>query len=158
MVNKSEVKKSMFDNREEVQEDFKQAWAEALHIFKTKNPKLVLPYELIQTVKDIQGSYIEEDVRVGIIQEWLDNTKEDYICAAMIYELALGYEHQKPDRRLSNEIHDIMQHAIKGWVLTKTNSGKRKLKIYGSQICYERENFHKNDFVKVASDIELPFM
>lgn len=158
LINKDEVKKSMFDNRKEVQEDFRQAWAEALHIFKTQKPKLVLPDNLMQTVKEIQGTYIEEDVRVGIIQEWLDHTSEDYVCVAMIYEQALGCEHQKPDRRISNEIHDIMQHAIKGWVLTKTNSGKRKLKVYGSQICYEKEDLHKNGFIKVTSDMELPFM
>ena len=158
MVNKSDVKKSMFENREAVQEDFRQAWAEALHIFKTKNPKLVLPEELMQVVKDIQGSYIEEDVRVGIIQEWLDNTKEDYVCAAMIYEVALGNERQKPDRRISNEIHDIMQHSISGWhKVENQNQGRLRLKVYGVQICYERVVRGSDGFHEVG-DSELPFM
>lgn len=161
MVNKSDVKKSMFDNREAVQEDFRQAWAEALHIYKTDNPKLVLPDELMQTVKDIQGSYIEEDVRVGIIQEWLDNTKEDYVCAAMIYELALGNERQKPDRRASNEIHDIMEHSIKHWKkVSNEHGGRKKLKVYGTQICYERVAVcdEGDGFQKIIDDSELPFM
>lgn len=139
MVRKGHVKKSMFDNLDEVNEDFKQAWAEALHIYNNEKFKLVLPKELENTVKTIQGSYTEEDVRVGIIQEWLDNTKESYVCVAMIYELALGYEHQKPDRRVSNELHDIMEHSVEGWKrVVNEHNGRKKLKIYGTQVCYER--------------------
>lgn len=162
MVRKDHVKKSMFENKDQVQEDFRQAWAEALHIFKTQKPKLVLPKDLENTVKTIQNSYVEEDVRVGVIQEWLDNTKEDYTCAAMIYELALGNDRQKPDRRMSNEIHDIMEHSIHGWKRVENeHGGRKKLKVYGTQICYERvvsgEEI-KNDFIPISNDIDIPFM
>ena len=39
---------------------------------------------------------MEEDVRVGIIQEWLDHTTEPRVCVAMLYEQALGNEGRKP--------------------------------------------------------------
>ena len=46
MVRKVFVKKSMFENKKEVAEDFRQAWAEALHIYKTTKVKLILPKDL----------------------------------------------------------------------------------------------------------------
>lgn len=158
MVRRSHVKKSMFENKEEVTLDFRQAWAEALHLYKTEKVKLILPEDLNKKVEEIQTSFVEEDVRVGIIQEWLDTIKEDHVCAAMIYEMALGCEHQKPDKRTSNEIHDIMQHSVEGWEPAQTGSGKRKLKVYGSQICYDRIVEEKTEFEKVGIDTDLPFM
>lgn len=162
LVNKQQINKSMFENTTAVQEDFKQAWAEALHIFKTENPKLVLPEDLQDAVKVTQGSFIEEDVRVGIIQEWLDSTKEEYVCVAMLYELALGNEHQKPDRKVSSELHDIMEHSINGWQRVQNDiGGRKKIKVYGTQICYEHKNksdaSDKDNFMKIPDNMNLPF-
>ncbi len=163
LVDSSNIKKSMFENIDEVQEDFKQAWAEALHIFKTENPALKLPKDLEEPVKKIQNSYLEEDVRVGIIQEWLDNCKEDHVCAAMIYSGALESDGKKPNRRESNEIHDIMRTSITGWVLADTDTNKRNIKGYGTQICYDRvkdESKPENDGFVSLEGInmeELPF-
>lgn len=159
LVRKGHIKKSMFDNKEEVIYEFQQAWAEALHIFKTDNPKLVFPKDLEEEIKEIQANYIEEDVRVGIIQEWLDSTSCEYVCIAQIYEKALKNEFNKPDRRTSTELHDIMQHFIKGWVPASTGSGKRHIKGYGSQLCYERAKKKTgSDFMDIKEDSSLPFM
>lgn len=158
----SKSKLSMFENTEEVRKDFQQAWAEALYIFKADKPKLVLPKDLEQSVKQQQESYLEEDVRVGIIQEWLDLCKEDHVCVAMIYSGALENESKKPNRRESNEIHDIMRTSINGWKLADTDSNKRAIKGFGTQICYDRvkEESPANDgFVSVAGldPDDLPF-
>ena len=159
MVRKVFVKKSMFENKKEVAEDFRQAWAEALYIYKTTKVKLILPKDLEDTVSEIQGGYVEEDVRVGIIQEWLDNTKEESVCSAMIYELALGNEHQKPDRRISNEIHDIMQHSIRGWgKVENEHGGRKRMKVYGTQIAYEKVSAEADGFKELAPNLDLPFM
>ena len=40
MVNKQAIKRSMFDRPDEVAEEFRQAWAEALYIFRTEDPPL----------------------------------------------------------------------------------------------------------------------
>ncbi|HKM04580.1 MAG TPA: VapE domain-containing protein, partial [Lachnospiraceae bacterium] len=46
IVRKKYVKKSLFDKPEQVQEEFKQAWGEAMHIYKTDNPRLIFPRHL----------------------------------------------------------------------------------------------------------------
>lgn len=135
LVNKRAAKRSMFEQPDKVAEEFRQAWAEAFHIYRTENPVLVLPCDLQEEVKEVQNSFVEEDVRVGIIQEWLDNTTERYVCIAMVYKEALNNEFTKPDRRTSNELHDIMQHSIRGW---RRMPGKKKFRTYGAQISYER--------------------
>lgn len=132
MVSRDNVKKSMFENSEKVMEDFKQAWAEAMEIHKTGKQKLVLPKHLENQVKKMQEQYIEEDVRVGIIKEWLDNCNEEKVCAAMIFEKALGNDYVKPSRKESNELHDIMQ-MFGDWT---RGEGLTRCGKYGPQRCY----------------------
>ena len=160
VTRKEFVKKSMFDNLEEVQKDFENAWGEAMDIFKKANghPSLILPVDLQQFVEDKQSEYMEEDVRVGIIQEWLDKTEESRVCVAMIYEKALGYDGCKPSKYESTELHSIMTNQIKGWERLKTsNGGRSRCGNYGTQICYIRKEDNHEDFVEIPEDLENVF-
>lgn len=161
VVRKQYVKKSLFDNPKEVQEEFKQAWAEALHIYKTEKPRLIFPKHLEDMVIENQKRFAEEDVRVGIIQSYLDDLKLscEKICVMQLWESALGNEGKLCERRISNEIHDILEHGITGWQRVKNNSGGRcRTQKYGVQVCYERiknvtsENETGNNFETVQGD------
>lgn len=79
VTRKEYVKKSMFENQEAVIRDFENAWGEAMQLFKDANekPVLILPKKMQEYVENKQAEYMEEDVRVGIIQEWLNHTKEE---------------------------------------------------------------------------------
>lgn len=150
VTRKEFVKKSMFENREAVVKDFEQAWGEAMHYYKQANgkPTLVLPKHLEKQAQAMQNAFVEEDVRIGIIQNWLDNTEEQRVCVAMLYEKALGNEDRKPNRFESNDLHSIMSNEIKGWKkIENSNGGRAKCRGYGLQICYERidENFVEMD-------------
>lgn len=143
VTRKDYVKKSMFDHPEAVQKDFENAWGEAMELFMQadKKPELVLPKEIQMIVENQQNEYMEEDVRVGIIQEWLDNTAEERVCVAMIYEEALGNDGKKPSRYESTELHSIMMNSINGWEkLTTSNGGRSRCGKYGTQICYVRKD------------------
>lgn len=155
VTRKEHVKKSMFENLDSVREDFRQAWGEAMALFKKANekPNLTLPKHLQDHVEAQQSMYMEEDVRVGIIQEWLNNCNHEKVCAAMIYQLALGNEDRKPNRMESNDIHSIMSNSITGWRrVSNTNSGRMRCGSYGVQICYERDGF-----VQLDMEEETPF-
>lgn len=160
VTRKEFVKKSMFSNLEEVKSDFENAWGEAMQIFieANENPSLMLPPELQDYVENRQSEYMEEDVRVGIIQEWLDHTSEERVCVMMLYELALGNEDRKPTRFESNEIHSIMMNSIEGWEKLKNdNGGRAKCGAYGAQICYVRTSKPLDEFISAPEDAELPF-
>jgi len=153
LVRKAKVKKSMFENKKEVIEDFKQAWAEAMEIYKSGEYSLVLPSHLQEYVSNMQDDYLEEDVRTGIIQEYLDNLRDNEVCVVQIYKEALKNEYDNPNRRESNEIHDLMQNSIHGW--TKMEK-KKRIGSYGPQVGYKK--IKDNEFVSISKDDDLPFL
>lgn len=141
VVRKAHVKKSLFDNPEQVQNEFRQAWAEAIHIYKTEEFRLVFPKHLETMVFENQKQFAEEDVRVGIIQNYLDEVGDviEKVCVMELWDRALGNETKPCERRFSNEIHDIMEHSISGWQRVKNASGGRcRTTKYGVQVCYEK--------------------
>lgn len=156
VTRKEFVRKSMFEDKAAVFHEFENAWGEAMQLFKEANehPALILPSDLQEYVEEKQTEYMEEDVRVGIIQEWLNNTTEDRVCVAMLYELALGNEGRKPTRFESNELHSIMLNSIRGWKRAASDSGGRlRCGTYGVQICYVRMD--SDGFVEAPES--LPF-
>lgn len=122
--------------------DFVQMWAEAMYYWRKGEGFLVLSEEMEAEAESIRSVYQEEDVRVGMIQEWLDNTREDKVCVPMLHSEALE-EYGKPTRRLSNELHEIMRRQIKGWVVHPNKNGKARCGKYGIQVCYVRDGFDK---------------
>ena len=167
IVRKKDVKKSLFDKPGEVQEEFKQAWAEAMEIFRNEKPRLIFPRHLEDMVKNNQSQFEEEDVRVGIIQNYLDELTSscERVCVMQIWIKALGNENKPCEKRFSNEIHSILEHSVVGWERVKNGSGGRaNTKQYGTQICYERtekplltETKTHEDFTKVADISQIPF-
>lgn len=135
-VDPNKKTKSLFTDN--VTYEFQQAWAEAMVIYKSGDYSLVFPEELQEEVEKQQKTYVEEDVRIGIIQEWLDKHFEDKVCVAQIFKEALGNEFVKPSRKESNEIHDIMLHEIRGWERLSGKTDRARIGEYGTQICYQR--------------------
>lgn len=136
------AKRNLFDKA--CREDFDQLWAEAVSIFKSGEYSLILDRDMEIEAEERRESYQEEDSREGIIQEWLDTCGEDLVCVPMIFERALG-ELGKPNRRISNELHEIMRSKkiIKGWSLHPNKNGKARCGKYGFQVCYVRDDSHK---------------
>ena len=115
---------------------FEQAWAEAYRRWKSGEWGLVLDAERQAEAMAMQSAFTEEDVRIGIIQEYLDTCEPDArVCAIEIAENALHVEGGNPPRKLINEIHEIMTNCIDGWV----PHGKLRARTpYGVQKCYVR--------------------
>lgn len=135
------------------QDYFKQLWAEAVTIYKSGKYSLILSKEMESQAEEHREIYQEEDVREGILQEYLDTTSEDLVCVPLLYSEALN-EPGKPTRRESNEIHEIMKLKIKGWTLHPNTNGKARCGKYGRQVCYVRDNTTKFSPVK-GGEVEL---
>lgn len=136
---------SLFDPN--VQEYFDQAWAEAVRIWKNERPSLILDERIQGYAIEKQEQYLEDDPRIGIIQEYLDVKRvnwehdgrpdsPDYrVCVKEIMDSALGEKNQT--RFLINEINQMMSTVIKGWEMYPNNStGKARTREYGTQKCY----------------------
>lgn len=115
---------------------FEQAWAEAFRRWRSGEWGLVLDRDMQAEALAMQSAYTEEDVRVGMIQEYLDGCERDArVCALELIENALHVEGGNPPRKLVNEVHEIMTNCIDGWV----PFGQTKARTpYGIQRCYVR--------------------
>lgn len=131
---------------------FSQAWGEIMNEYQEAGGKvkLVLPPHLQKEALRAQTAYLEEDPRVGIIQEWLDNTHHSRVCVMMLWREALGREYDDPKPSEINQLHDIMRNSVNGWryVGIQRIGGK-----YGNQRSYERiDRFIEADAREIPFD------
>ena len=89
---------------------------------------------------------------VGIIQAWLDQYDEDFVCTVMIFKEALGKKFEMPKRWDSHEISNIMNHSVTGWVPVNSH----RFKDYGTQRAWRRIT-DENGFRPIPEGTENPF-
>ena len=147
------AKYDMFADEAATRMEFAQAWGEIMDEYLRKGGKvsLVLPKRLQHEAINMQERYMEEDPRVGIIQEWLDTSEHDRVCVAMLWKEALGNDYGEPKRVDVREIHDIMRNSVADWAPV----GKRRCGEYGVQRCYERVSKFKE--ITENEEKQLPF-
>lgn len=118
-------KKSLFVP--ETTEDMKAAWAQAVHIWKTEQPELLLPDSCRDEARRLQDESMADDGKVGIITQFLEDKQRT--CVLEIWKAAL----ERPDipkKWESSEIMDIVL-SIPGWQKMKNSTtfgeyGKQK--------------------------------
>lgn len=143
----------------EAMDDIKQAWAEAVHIWKNEDPQLILPEACIQQAKELQEANMADDGKRGIIMDYLEGKTQ--VCAREIWFEALK-ETIPPKNWQASEINNIVA-KIPGWERLKT---PRKFDGYGQQRGFRKiamktteEESGNSEFVVVSEkeQMELPF-
>lgn len=126
-----------YDDLEGTRMEFIQAWGEIMDEYTRSGGKVsvVLPKEYEEAAIDAQMAYLEDDPDVGVIQDWLDRSDYDRVCALMIWREAMKIEVMQPTKKDINHIHDIMKNNITGWTYT----GRQKVLGYGVQRSYDRD-------------------
>ena len=152
----TKTSKSLFTP--EVMDDIKQAWAEAVHIWKNEDPQLILPENCMQQAKELQEANMADDGKRGIIQEYLEGKTQ--VCAREIWFEALK-ETIPPKNWQASEINNIVA-KIPGWERLKTprkfdgyqQRGFRKIAMKTTE-----EESENSEFVVVSEQeqMELPF-
>ena len=153
----TKTSKSLFTP--EVMDDIKQAWAEAVHIWKNEDPELILPENCMQQAKELQEANMADDGKCGIIMDYLEGKTQ--VCAREIWFEALK-ETIPPKNWQASEINNIVA-KIPGWERLKT---PRKFDGYGQQRGFRKiamktteEESENSEFVVVSEQeqMELPF-
>lgn len=134
-----------FDDIESTHFEFIQAWGEIMDEYLQKGGKvsLVLPRVFEKQALEAQMNYLEDDPKIGMIQEWLDNTSYKRVCAMMLWKEALKNDYIAPKHQDINAIHEIMKNNITGW----HGVGKQSCDGYGIQRAYEKD--------KVSQEIQF---
>lgn len=144
----------ILENEAESRAYMEQMWAEIMEIYRSGNYSLMLPKHLEEQLANQRDFFMAEDTDVGIIQAFLDNYSTDYVCTNLIYQEALDNV-GKPDRRMINEINDIMNNSVEGW--KQKTGATRRFEKYGIQKYWYREEAVNKEFVPVPEQMEIPF-
>lgn len=113
-------------------EDMKSAWAQAVHIWKTEHPELILPDSCRDEARRLQDESMADDGKVGIIAKFLEDKQRT--CVLEIWKEALE-ENGRPQKWQSSEISDIIL-SISGWERLKSPT---TYKEYGRQKLFQKK-------------------
>lgn len=136
---------AIFDHEAEIKAYIEQCWAEAYHKYKLGQMPPVASRELMAQIEAAQDAAVEDDYRVGMVEDFLDG--KESTCIIEVWQKALGNELSKPTKRDCTDISVILQSL--GWENTGKASrtvayGVQKLwkksgKVDGSDKCSPRE-------------------
>ena len=102
----------LHDNKNAIQADILQAWAEAKYLYDKGELQPYADRNLLAEIRERQELAVEDDYRVGMVAEYVSN--KDKVCVLELWKYALDNEWSKPTRRESNELTLILQ-SIGGW-------------------------------------------
>jgi predicted P-loop ATPase len=139
----------LHDNKEEIQSDILQAWAEAKKLYEVG---ALLPYadrDMLEEIRSQQEKAVEDDYRVGLVEAYLQNKNK--VCILELWKNALDNQFTKPTRRESNELSLILQ-SFKGWERGKKSERSSQ---YGVQVFWHKspEAYFEN-LPTIDDDIE----
>ena len=130
---------ALLDHEKEVREYISQAWAEAVKLYKDGNLQPFARKELIPEIRAMQTQALEDDWRIGAIEQYLEDMKKkpnEFVSVIELWHRALAMpEGTSPTRKDSIEISQIIT-SVPGWV----NSEKRMRTPWGIQRVFEKRN------------------
>ena len=157
MTDMSKAEVHILDNEAESKAYIEQAWAEAMVLYRQGNVFLGFTKEIEEEAKRLQKEFMPEDTNAGIIQAFLDDYDDDYVCTRILFDEAL---HRTGEMKQweGKEIANIMNNAIEGW---KPHGTHRFGKEYGIQRSRKRiegtEKKDKDGFMEVPEQLKIPF-
>ena len=131
---------ALYDNEEEIKEYIRQCWAEAVYLFKEGKLQPFAKKEVLSQIRAAQEAAMEDDWRIGAIEQYLEDEKKrtgDTVSVIELWHRALGEpEDAKPTRKDSIEITQIICN-VPGWVKCP-NPIKTQ---WGRQQAFRKDNY-----------------
>ena len=130
----------MYDNEKAIQEYIRQAWAEAVHLYKEGKLQPFAKKEVLEQIRAAQEAAMEDDWRIGAIEQYLEDQKKRAGSTVSVIELwhrALNEpDESKPTRKDSIEITQIISN-IPGWIQCQNMISTQ----WGRQKGFRKDNF-----------------
>ena len=129
----------LLDHEKEIRAYIRQAWAEAVHLYREGNFQPFAKKEVLEQIRAAQDAAMEDDWRTGQIEQYLEDTKRDPNSTVSVIEIwhnALNNpEEIKPSRSDSIAITQIIMN-IPGWVRCEKTARTR----WGLQKIFKKVN------------------
>ena len=130
----------MYDNEKAIKEYIRQCWAEAVHLYKEGQLQPYAKKEVLDEIRQAQEAAMEDDWRIGAIEQYLEDQKKQPNSTVTVIELwhrALNEpEESKPSRKDSIEITQIITN-IPGWIQCQNPVRT----TWGRQKAFRKDNF-----------------
>ena len=130
----------LYDNEHAIREYIRQCWAEAVHLYKEDKLQPFAKAEVLEQIRAAQEAAMEDDWRIGAIEQYLNDNKKQQGATVSVIELwhrALGEpEESKPTRKDSIEITQIISN-IPGWI----QCPKPIMTSWGKQRAFRKDDY-----------------
>ena len=131
---------TMYDHEKEIRDYIRQCWAEAVHRYKAGELQAYAKKEVLEQIRAAQMAAMEDDWRIGAIEQYLEDNKKMAGATVSVIELwhrALNEPDEiKPTRKDSIELTQIIT-AIPGWVQCPNPISTQ----WGKQKAFRKDNF-----------------
>ena len=108
----------LLDNEKKISAYIRQCWAEAVYLYKAGNLQPYAKKEVLDAIRAAQQNALEDDWRIGAIQQYLDDFKKkpnDTVSVIELWYNALNQpQSSKPEKKDSTEITQIL-NSMPGW-------------------------------------------
>lgn len=125
----------LFEHKDEIKEYIRQCWAEAKAKFTTDFMQPYAKHELVEIIRQKQAEAVEDDFRVGMIQDYLEDKTE--VCILELWQQALKNGESKPSKKESIDIALILSGNFPEW---EKQSIAKRFPEYGVQKWWKRTN------------------
>ena len=130
----------LYDNEQAIREYIRQCWAEAVHLYKEDKLQPFAKAEVLDQIRAAQVAAMEDDWRIGAIEQYLNDSKPQQGATVSVIELwhrALGEpEESKPTRKDSIEITQIISN-VPGWI----QCPKPIMTSWGKQRAFRKDDY-----------------
>jgi len=122
----------LYSWEKECKADILQCWAEALYKYKNNDLPCYMSISIESVVQERQAAAVEDDYRVGMIEEYITKHKLNRVCIKELWEYALRRDPERYSRRESNEIVMILES-----VMGLEKCGRFRSEEYGQQFYWD---------------------
>lgn len=153
-VSKLNAKKHLLDNEKEAREFIKMCWAEE-YAFYEKNPSFPLKISNETAIRIRNITQVDPDI--GVIQEFLNNYNENFICTKIIWKEALGNKFENIEKKESIRINDILNNSIEGWMPVDSITHQHRFNGgIGVQRAWEKiEKLSKSEDIEIGNVVDF---
>lgn len=142
----------LFEKEKEIKEYIKQCWAEAKYLFDKGELKPYADKDLYDVIRGKQAEAVEDDYRIGMVKDFLED--KDEVCILQLWQEALKMGiYSKPEKKDSNELGLIMQALSDEW---EKQPKPKRIKGYGLQKWWRRVEFKTGPFNEFDDEDLLP--
>ena len=131
----------LYDHETEIKEYIRQCWAEAVHLYKEDKLQPYAKQEVLDQIRAAQEAAMEDDWRIGAIEQYLEDNKKktgDTVSVIELWHYALNEsDESKPTRKDSIEITQIITN-IPGWIQCPNPATTK----WGRQKVFRKDNYY----------------